>query len=63
MGGGATDKGRGAMGEGKVVLITGGARRVGAGIARHLHAGGSRLVLHYRGSRAEAESLALELNA
>ncbi|BAK75250.1 pteridine reductase [Pseudogulbenkiania sp. NH8B] len=62
MGGDATDKGRGAMGEGKVVLITGGARRVGAGIARHLHAGGSRLVLHYRGSRAEAESLALELN-
>lgn len=47
----------------KVVLITGAARRVGAGIARHLHARGARLALHYRGSRALAERLADELNA
>lgn len=47
----------------KVVLVTGAARRVGAGIARFLHAGGARLLLHYRGSRAEAEALAAELNA
>lgn len=47
----------------KVVLITGAARRVGAGIARHLHAAGARLVLHYRGSRSQAELLAQELNA
>ncbi|OHX16907.1 pteridine reductase [Chromobacterium amazonense] len=47
----------------RVVLITGGARRVGAGIARLLHGRGLRLVLHYRGSRAEAETLAAELNA
>lgn len=47
----------------KVVLVTGAARRVGAGIARHLHARGARLVLHYRGSRAQAEALAAELNA
>ncbi|AXE30355.1 pteridine reductase [Chromobacterium phragmitis] len=46
----------------RVVLITGGARRVGAGIARLLHGRGVRLVLHYRGSRAEAEALAAELN-
>ena len=50
-------------GEQRVVLISGAARRVGAGIARHLHARGVRLVLHYRGSRAAAEALAAELNA
>ncbi|RMC94051.1 pteridine reductase [Aquitalea palustris] len=48
--------------EQRVVLITGAARRVGAGIARLLHARGVRLVLHYRGSRGEAEVLAAELN-
>ena len=48
--------------EQRVVLITGAARRVGAGIARLLHARGVRLVLHYRGSRREAEVLAAELN-
>ncbi|MGC0153922.1 pteridine reductase [Chromobacterium vaccinii] len=47
----------------RVALITGAARRVGAGIARLLHARGLRLVLHYRGSRADAEALAAELNA
>lgn len=47
----------------KVVLITGGARRVGASAARMLHAGGARVVLHYRSARAEAQQLADELNA
>ncbi|KZE30255.1 pteridine reductase [Crenobacter luteus] len=47
----------------KVVLVTGAARRIGAGIARRLHAAGCRLVLHYRGSRQDAEALAAELNA
>ncbi|MDN0075911.1 pteridine reductase [Crenobacter sp. SG2303] len=47
----------------KVVLITGAARRVGAGIARHLHEHGWRLALHCRGSRAEADDLAEQLNA
>ena len=37
-----------------VVLITGAARRIGAGIARHLHARGLNLMLHYRQSAAEA---------
>ncbi|MBI4984600.1 MAG: pteridine reductase [Rhodocyclales bacterium] len=46
-----------------VVLITGAARRVGAEIARTLHAAGARIVLHYRASAAEAEQLAGELNA
>jgi len=46
---------------GKVVLITGAARRVGATIARTMHAAGANVVLHYRNSGQAAESLALEL--
>lgn len=46
-----------------VVLITGAARRVGAEIARTLHAVGANLVLHYRASATEAERLAADLNA
>ncbi|NML26262.1 pteridine reductase [Zoogloea dura] len=46
-----------------VVLVTGAARRVGAEIARHLHAAGASLVLHCRRSGAEAEALAAEFNA
>ncbi|HZN26113.1 MAG TPA: pteridine reductase [Burkholderiales bacterium] len=47
--------------EGKVVLITGGARRVGAAISRRLHAAGANLVLHYRSSAAEARALQRDL--
>ena len=47
---------------GKTVLITGGAKRVGAEIARELHAAGANLVIHYRKSSREAEALAEELN-
>ena len=39
---------------GKVVLITGGAKRVGAAICRRLHAAGANLMLHYRASAGEA---------
>lgn len=46
---------------GKVVLITGAARRVGACIARRLAAAGCDLLLHYRHSAAAAEALATEL--
>ena len=46
-----------------VVLVTGAARRVGAEIARTLHAAGANVVLHYRASAAEAEALAAGLNA
>lgn len=45
------------------VLVTGAARRVGRVIARTLHGAGYDLALHYRGSRAEAEQLACELEA
>jgi pteridine reductase len=47
----------------KVVLITGGAKRVGAGLARYLHARGWKVLLHYRSSALAAEQLADELNA
>lgn len=47
----------------QVVLITGGARRVGAAMARALHAAGARVLVHYRNSAAAAHSLAGELNA
>lgn len=48
---------------GRAVLITGGARRVGAAIARKLHAAGAHVVVHCRRSREEADALARELNA
>ncbi|MGN6656207.1 MAG: pteridine reductase [Rhodanobacter sp.] len=46
-----------------VALITGAARRVGAVIARTLHAAGYDLALHYRHSVDEARALAEELQA
>jgi pteridine reductase len=48
---------------GKAALVTGGARRVGAAIARRLHAAGASVLIHYRDSEAEAAKLASELNA
>ncbi len=48
--------------QGKVVLITGGAKRVGAAICRRLHGEGANLMIHYRSSAAEAEDLRDELN-
>ena len=48
--------------QGKVVLITGGAKRVGAAICRRLHAAGASLMLHYRASAGEARLLQAELN-
>ena len=47
---------------GHVVLITGGARRVGAAIVRCLHAAGADIVVHYRSSTDAATALARELN-
>jgi len=46
-----------------VALITGSARRLGAAIARRLHAEGYDLALHYRESGAEAEALHAELES
>lgn len=44
-----------------VALITGGVKRVGAEIARTLHAAGYDLVLHFRSSANEAAALVAEL--
>ena len=49
--------------ENKVVLVTGGAKRVGAAICRRLHAAGASLLVHYRSSAIEARALQVELNA
>ncbi|HSX59519.1 MAG TPA: pteridine reductase [Tahibacter sp.] len=44
-----------------VALVTGAARRVGAAIARALHAAGYDLALHCRHSRSELDELAAQL--
>lgn len=48
--------------QGKVVLITGGAKRVGAAISRRLHSTGANVLIHYRQSALEAQNLCDELN-
>ncbi len=48
---------------GKTALVTGGARRIGAAIARRLHAAGANVLVHYRDSEAGASRLESELNA
>ena len=49
--------------QGKVALITGAARRIGAAIARRLHGAGAIVLLHHRGAESEAAALEAELNA
>ena len=44
-------------------LVTGAARRIGAAIARRLHADGYAVALHCNRSRGEADALAAELEA
>jgi pteridine reductase len=46
----------------KVVLVTGAARRVGAAIARRMHAHGAKVLIHHRGAEKEAAALESELN-
>lgn len=45
-----------------VVLITGGAKRIGAIIAKTLHQNGYNILIHYRKSAEAANSLVAELN-
>lgn len=49
--------------QGKAVLVTGAAKRIGAAICRRLHAAGAQVAVHYRSSRQEALALRDELNA
>lgn len=48
--------------QGKTILVTGGAKRVGAAICRRLHAAGANIVIHFRSSMYEAFALRAELN-
>ncbi len=50
------------MTDAPVALITGSAKRVGAAIARALHADGYRVALHYRHSGEAMQALAQELD-
>ena len=46
----------------RAAIVTGGARRIGATIARALHARGLSVLIHCRNSRAQADELAARLN-
>ena len=46
----------------RLVLITGGARRVGAEIVRVLHGAGANVMIHYRSSAVAANALMDDLN-
>lgn len=46
-----------------LAVVTGGARRIGSAIVRHLHTRGFDIALHYRGSQAAAGALRDELCA
>lgn len=48
--------------DGKVAMITGGARRIGAAISELLHQEGMNVVLHYNASEEEATVLCDKLN-
>lgn len=48
--------------QGKTILVTGGAKRVGEAICRRLHAAGANIAIHYRASIYEALALQAELN-
>ncbi len=49
--------------KGKLVLVTGGAKRIGRDIALRLHEEGARLLLHYNTSEAEARRTGDECRA
>ena len=46
----------------KTILITGGTKRIGEAICRRLHSSGMNLMIHYRTSEREAQTLQTSLN-
>ena len=46
----------------KKIIITGGATRIGAAIARRLARPGIEIVIHYNKSKSNAEKLKIELS-
>jgi pteridine reductase len=48
---------------GRSVLVTGGAKRLGAAMARKLHGAGADIVVHYHRSRPAADALVAELES
>ncbi len=48
--------------KGKVALVTGSGRRIGAVTVKALHQAGATVVVHYRNSAIDAEKLCAELN-
>jgi len=48
---------------GRCILVTGGAKRLGAAMARRFHGAGASVVVHYHRSRPAADELVAELNA
>ena len=46
----------------RIALITGGAKRIGASIARHLHHCGVDVMIHHNQSSIDAKNLVAELN-
>lgn len=51
------------QGDRRTILVTGAAKRIGAAIARDLHARGCNLALHYRRSQEDISALADELGS
>ena len=49
--------------QGKTVLITGSAKRIGANVARCLHAEGANILIHFRNSATAAAQLCAALNS